>query len=238
MTIKKLSIVIPVYNEEKTMQAILNKVVEVSLVNSLEKEIIIVNDASTDGTEKAITDYIAHHPQLDIRYYVHGANRGKGAALRTGFSRVTGDYVIVQDADLECDPNEYNILLDPVMNRGADVVYGSRFVGGNPRRILFFWNTIINRFLTFFSNVFTNLNLTDMETGYKLFRADIIRNLSLKEDRFGFEPEVTAKISKIRDLRLYEVSISYHGRTSKEGKKIRWKDGVRALYCIVKYNLF
>lgn len=235
---QKLSILIPAYNEEQTIHLILNKVLEVELLNKLDKEIILVNDCSTDGTEQTIKNYIATHPNDQFIYLSHAQNKGKGAALHTGIEAATGDYLIIQDADLEYDPKEYNILLQPMMEGHADVVFGSRFMGGKPHRILFFWHSIGNQFLTFLSNMFTNLNLTDMETCYKLFRTDIIKSLQLKEKRFGFEPEVTSKVAKIKNIRIYEVGISYYGRTYEEGKKIGWKDGVRAIYCIVKYGLF
>ena len=235
---QKLSILIPTYNEEQTIHLILNKVLDVELLNKLDKEIILVNDCSTDGTEQTIKNYIATHPNDQFIYLSHAQNKGKGAALHTGIEAATGDYLIIQDADLEYDPKEYNILLQPMMEGHADVVFGSRFMGGKPHRILFFWHSIGNQFLTFLSNMFTNLNLTDMETCYKLFRTDIIKGLQLKEKRFGFEPEVTSKVAKIKNIRIYEVGISYYGRTYEEGKKIGWKDGVRAIYCIVKYGLF
>jgi glycosyltransferase involved in cell wall biosynthesis len=238
MTSATLSIVIPAYNEEKTIHLIIDRIRAVELMNGLGKEIVIVNDCSTDGTEKALLDYMAANPDLPIRYFSHNVNMGKGAALHTGLARATGEYVVVQDADLEYDPAEYNVLLKPILDGFADVVYGTRFYGGQPHRILFFWHTIGNRFLTFLSNMFTNLNLTDMETCYKMFRTAIIRQVKLKEKRFGFEPEVTAKISRIPGIRIYEVGISYYGRTYSEGKKINWKDGLHALYCIVKYNFF
>ncbi len=236
--INTLSIVIPAYNEEKTIHLILNKVKEVELVNGIQKEIILVNDCSKDGTEQAIRNYMNANPGYNIQYYAHEVNQGKGAALHTGISKATGDYVIIQDADLEYDPHEYNLLLKPVIGGFADVVYGSRFIGGNPHRRLFFWHSIGNKMLTFASNMFTNLNLTDMETCYKLFRRDIIQGLKLREKRFGFEPEVTARIAKIPGIRIYEVGISYYGRTFEEGKKIGMKDAFRAIYCILKYNLF
>jgi glycosyltransferase involved in cell wall biosynthesis len=233
-----LSIVIPAYNEGRTIHLILNKVKDVILPQGVEKEIIIVNDFSNDNTEEAIINYKAANSQLNIQYYKHEFNKGKGAALHTGIKEAKGDYIIIQDADLEYDPEEYNILLKPILLGMADVVYGSRFIGGKPHRILFFWHSIGNKVLTTLSNMFTNLNLTDMETCYKLFRADIVKGLSLKEKRFGFEPEVTAKISRIKNIRIYEVGISYYGRTYEEGKKIGWKDGFRAIYCILKYGLF
>ena len=234
----KLSIVIPAYNEEKTIHLILDKVLAVKLDGDMTKEIILVNDCSKDDTKGAIEKYIQSHPDAGLVLYSHEVNKGKGAALHTGIEKATGDYVVIQDADLEYDPEEYNQLLKPVLNGMADVVYGSRFMGGNPHRILFFWHSIGNRWLTFASNMFTNLNLTDMETCYKLFRRETIQSLDLKENRFGFEPEVTAKISRVKKIRIYEVGISYYGRTYEEGKKIGWKDGFRALYCILKYNIF
>jgi glycosyltransferase involved in cell wall biosynthesis len=234
---KTLSIVIPAYNEGRTIHLILDKVRAVVLDGSLQKEIIIVNDCSTDNTDAAVNQYRQAHPDFNIQYYNHEVNRGKGAALHTGIRKATGNYVIIQDADLEYDPEEYNILLKPMLSEVADVVYGSRFMGGKPHRILFFWHSIGNKFLTFLSNAMTNLNLTDMETCYKLFRRETIQGLQLKEQRFGFEPEVTAKVSRIPGIRIYEVGISYYGRTYAEGKKISWKDGFRAIYCVLKYNL-
>jgi glycosyltransferase involved in cell wall biosynthesis len=233
-----LSIVIPAYNEGRTIHFILDKVKEVVLNGGLSKEVIIVNDCSKDNTEEAVLNYMAANPELGIVYVKHEINQGKGAALHTGIKKATGDFVIIQDADLEYDPREYNDLLKPVLEGFADVVFGSRFLGGNPHRILFFWHSIGNKFLTFLSNMFTNLNLTDMETCYKLFRRETIQSLSLKEKRFGFEPEVTAKISRVPNIRIYEVGISYYGRTYEEGKKIGWRDGFRAIYCILKYNFF
>lgn len=233
-----LSIVIPVYNEENTITDILDSVKQVELYNSISKEVILINDASTDGTDDVIKTYIKDNPDQGIVYEVHEINKGKGAALHTGIAKATGDFTIIQDADLEYDPKEYNRLLKPITDGHADVVYGSRFKGSNPHRILFFWHSIGNGVLTFLSNMFTNLNLTDMETCYKVFKSDIVKSLKLKENRFGFEPEVTAKISRIPNIKIYEVGISYYGRSYEEGKKINWKDGVRAIYCIIKYNIF
>jgi len=236
--IKTLSIIIPTYNEAATVHLILDKIKAVSLLNDIAKELIIINDFSTDNTKKAIERYITSNPDLNIKYFEHEYNKGKGAALHTGIKQATGEYLIIQDADLEYDPEEYNMLLKPVLNGFADVVYGSRFMGNNPHRVLFYWHTIGNKFLTNLSNIATNLNLTDMETCYKLFRTEIIKGLTLKENRFGFEPEVTSKISRVPKIRIYEVGISYYGRTYEEGKKINWKDGFRAIYCIVKYGIF
>jgi glycosyltransferase involved in cell wall biosynthesis len=233
---EKLSVVIPAYNEASTIHFILNKVLQVELISNLELEIIIVDDCSKDGTIEVIQKYITQTQTNVISLYRHEKNQGKGAALHTGISMATGNYVIIQDADLEYDPNEYNLLLKPLIDGVADVVYGSRFMGGNPHRILFFWHSIGNEFLTFLSNMMTNLNLTDMETCYKLFKKEVIQSLKLKEKRFGFEPEVTAKIAKIKGIRIYEVGISYYGRTFEEGKKIGWKDGFRAIYCILRYG--
>lgn len=234
----KLSIIIPAYNEGKTIHQILDKVRDVQLIGGIEKEVVVVNDCSRDNTEEVVICYQQQNPSLPILYRKHETNMGKGAALHTGIREATGEFIVIQDADLEYDPNEYNILLKPILDGFADVVYGSRFMGGKPHRIFFFWHTIGNKLLTFLSNMFTNLNLTDMETCYKMFRAEVIKSLDLKEKRFGFEPEVTAKMSRYPNVRIYEVGISYYGRTYEEGKKIGWRDGFRALWCIAKYNLW
>lgn len=238
MDYKTLSIIIPVYNEEKTIHLILDKIKEVPLINELNKEIVMVDDSSTDNSWKRLEEYKSQNPELEISLYRHSYNQGKGAALRTGIQEAKGDLIIIQDADLEYDPFEYNELLKPITDGHADVVYGSRFMGGKPHRILFFWHSIGNGLLTLMSNALTNLNLTDMETCYKLFKAPVIKSIQLKENRFGFEPEVTAKISRIPAIRIYEIGISYYGRTYADGKKIGWRDGVRAIYCILKYNIW
>jgi glycosyltransferase involved in cell wall biosynthesis len=224
----KLSVVIPVYNERDTIDQIIARVKAVPI----DKEIILVDDCSRDGTR----EHLASLADPDVRVLTHEVNQGKGAALRTGFKAATGDLVIIQDADLEYDPCEYPKLLAPILDGRADVVYGSRFAGGESHRVLYFWHSVGNRFLTLLSNMMTNLNLTDMETCYKVFRAEVLRRIEIEENRFGFEPEITAKVAKLR-VRVYEVGISYAGRTYEEGKKIGWKDGVRAIWCILKYNL-
>lgn len=233
-----LSIVIPAFNEAKTIHLILTKIKSVDLIHDLKKELVVVDDCSQDDTPGAVQQFQHANKELMIRYLRNEKNKGKGFSLARGLKTATGDFVIVQDADLEYDPEDYNKLLKPMLENKADVVYGSRFMGGSAHRILFFWHSIGNKFLTFLSNAATNLNLTDMETGYKLFRREIIQQISMCENRFGFEPEVTAKIAKIKGIRIYEVGISYYGRTYEEGKKINWKDGLRAIYCIIKYNYF
>ena len=236
--IAKLSIVIPVYNEAGTIHEILDAVRAVELAGGVAKELILVDDCSRDGSSEAIGRYVAERGATEIRLLRHEVNKGKGAALHTGIAAATGDVILIQDADLEYDPTEYDRLLKPLLDDRADVVYGSRFMGGYPHRVLFFWHSIGNKLLTLFSNFFSDLNLTDMETCYKLFRAPIIKGLDLRENRFGFEPEVTAKVARVPGVRICEVGISYYGRTYAEGKKIGWKDGFRAVWCILRYNLF
>jgi glycosyltransferase involved in cell wall biosynthesis len=231
-----LSIVIPLYNEAPTIYAVLESVSGVTLPDSMKREIVIVDDASTDESCAEVQRFLNNNPAVHLNLIKQGKNYGKGAALRRGINKSKGEIIVIQDADLEYDPNEYSVLLQPILEGKADVVYGSRFMGGNPHRILFFWHTIGNKFLTFLSNALTNLNLTDMETCYKMFRSEVLQDIKLKENRFGFEPEVTAKISRVKGIRIYEVGISYYGRTYDEGKKINWKDGVSALWCILKYN--
>jgi glycosyltransferase involved in cell wall biosynthesis len=234
----KLSIIIPVYNEAPTISAIVEIIQKVELLNDIKKEIIIVNDCSTDNTVEILNQILVENSNHTIKLFSHKKNKGKGASISTGIKHATGSMIIIQDADLEYDPNEYNLLLKPILDGKADVVFGSRFMGGNPHRILFFWHSIGNKFLTFLSNAMTNLNLSDMETCYKMFKSDILKNLHLKEQRFGFEPEVTSKIASLPGIRIYEVGISYYGRTYAEGKKISWKDGLKAIYCIFKYAIF
>ena len=233
-----LSIIIPAYNEAPTLRTLLDKVISVKLIGDIQKEIIIVDDASSDNTKAVVDQYKIDNPDTNIYYYKHDINQGKGGAIHTGIAKATGDFVLVQDADLEYDPSDYNSLLKPVLDNKADIVYGTRFGGEKPHRILFFWHTIGNKFLTFLSNMLSNLNLTDMENGFKLFRRSILNSITLEEKRFGFEPEVTAKTARIPGIRIYEVGIAYYGRTYQEGKKISWKDGMKAIYCILKYNLF
>ena len=227
----KLSVVIPFYNEKRTIKKLVEQVRQSGVA---EQEIIVVDDGSDDGTRELLRTEI--QPLVDKIIY-HEVNLGKGAALRTGFSEITGDIVVVQDADLEYDPREYSRLMEPILHRGADAVYGSRFTGGNPHRVVYFWHMVGNKFLTLLSNMFTDINLTDMETCYKMIKKETIRKITLEENRFGFEPEITAKLARL-DCVIYEVGISYSGRTYAEGKKISWKDGIRAIYAILKYNIW
>jgi glycosyltransferase involved in cell wall biosynthesis len=225
-----LTVIMPVYNEAQTVETVIRKVLEQPEV----EELITVNDASQDGTGDVLRELAKSHPKMKV--FEHAVNQGKGAALRTGISHATAPYVLIQDADLEYEPEEYPVLLKPILSGKADVVFGSRFIGGEAHRVLYFWHSIGNRFLTLLSNMFTNLNLTDMETCYKVFRREIIQSIQIEENRFGFEPEITAKVAR-KNIRIYEVSISYHGRTYAEGKKIGWKDGISAIRCILKYGL-
>lgn len=240
----KLSVIIPAYNEAATIHTLLSRVTEVPLLLNMKKEIIVINDCSTDDTKFLVENFITAWNNLrekkypaDILLHNQPKNMGKGAAIHKGIELATGEFIVIQDADLEYNPMEYNIMLAPMLELKADVVYGSRFIVGRPHRILFFWHTVGNKFLTALSNIFTNLNLTDMETCYKMFRAPVLKLMPLKERRFGFDPEITARIAKIPGIRIYEVGISYYGRTYKEGKKINWKDGIRVMWCIIKYNL-
>ena len=236
MELKKLSILIPAYNEERTIHKILEKVRDVQLIHDIEKEVIVVNDASKDDTTGKVEQFKNENPTLNLQLFSQEKNMGKGAAINRAFKEATGDYVIVQDADLEYDPEDYNLLIQPIFYDNADVVYGSRFKGNAPHRILFFWHSIGNKFLTFLSNMMTNLNLSDMETCYKMIRTSIVKDINIRENRFGIEPEITAKLARVKGVRIYEVGISYYGRTYEEGKKIGWKDGFRAIYCIFKYK--
>lgn len=233
-----LSIVIPVYNEEKTIGLILNRIIKVRLVNGMSKEILIVDDGSKDKTPAIIRQFMLDNPQEDISFFEHEVNQGKGAAVITGIQKATGNYLIIQDADLEYDPEDYNKMLKPVFVDGAHVVYGSRFKGDAPHRVLFFMHSIGNKILTLFSNIFTNLNLTDVHTCYKLFETPLIKSIPLMEKDFAFCPEVTAKIARIPSIKIFEVGISYYGRTYQEGKKIKWRDGFRAIYTTIKYTVF
>ena len=238
MSERLLSVIIPAYNEARYIYDILERVKEVELIGGVQKELVVVDDHSKDATGEEVARFKVAHPTVKLQYIRHEVNQGKGAALRTGIQHASGDFTIIQDADLEYNPMEFNRLLRPMLDGVADVVYGSRFMGNGPHRILFVWHTIGNRVLTFLSNALTNLNLTDMETCYKLFRSELVKQIDLRENRFGFEPEVTAKISRVPKIRIYEVGIAYYGRTYAEGKKISYKDGFRAIYCIVKYNVF
>ncbi|MFN3405805.1 MAG: glycosyltransferase family 2 protein [Cytophagaceae bacterium] len=238
MQVKKLSVIIPAFNEFATIYRLLVKVKNVNLIENIQKEIVIIDDFSIDDTAGEVLRFVDQNPEIEIKFLKQSFNQGKGAAVQKGIINATGDVIVIQDADLEYDPEEYNLMLKPIVDGYADAVYGSRFVGGKPHRVLFFFHSIGNKFLTFLSNIFTDLNLTDIETCYKMIRTDILKKLILQEKRFGFEPEVTAKLAKVPGIRIYEVGISYYGRTYSEGKKINWKDGFRALYCIVRYNVF
>ncbi|PTX62636.1 glycosyltransferase involved in cell wall biosynthesis [Kordia periserrulae] len=238
MRLTKLSIIIPVYNEAATVLEILNKIKSVQLIHNIKKEFVIVDDGSQDASKQLVHHFINENPTLDIQYHEHEENQGKGASIQTGISNATGEFLIIQDADLEYNPAEYNVLLQPILDDVADVVYGSRFLKKEKKRTSYFWHYNANKFLTFLSNIFSGLKLTDMETCYKLLNSEIVKKIQLSEKRFGFEPEVTAKLARIKGIRVKEVSISYESRRYNEGKKIGWKDGVRAIYCIVKYGLF
>jgi len=231
-------VIIPCFNEQALITKVLEKVTAVSLNWPLEKEIIIIDDGSTDNSLQVIEEYLERYPEQNCQVIRHTDNKGKGASIGSALEKVSGDLVIIQDADLEYDPRDYNILLEPILEGYADVVYGSRFMGAGPHRVLFYFHTMGNRLLTFLSNLLTQLNLTDMETGYKMFRTEILKSINLREKRFGIEPEITAKISRIRNIRIYETGIRYYGRTYADGKKIKWQDGFRAIYCILKYNIF
>jgi len=237
MSYKKLSVIIPLFNEAQTIIQILDRVKNVKL-KEVTQEVIVVDDCSTDNSFELVSEYQCVNKELNLVICRHEDNRGKGAAIHTGIRKSTGDLIVIQDADLEYDPVEYGLLIKPFLNGNADVVYGSRFMGGLPNRKLFFFHTMGNKLLTLMSNALTNLNLTDMETGYKMVDSKIMKQLTLKETRFGFEPELTAKLARVPGIRIYEVGISYYGRTYDEGKKINWIDGLRAIYCIIKYNTF
>ena len=237
MHIETLSIIVPCYNEEKLVTDVLKMVVDAEIISGVKKEVIVIDDGSSDNTSLAIQQFIQANPTHSIKLIRHQSNRGKGACIKSGLEHTTGEVLVIQDADLEYDPSEYNKLLAPIVKGHADVVYGSRFRGSEAHRVLFFLHTIGNKMLTFWSNIFTGLNLTDMETGFKMFRTEIIRSINLIENRFGFEPEVTAKVSRVKNIRIYEVGISYYGRQYEQGKKIKWTDGMKAIYCVFKYNI-
>ncbi len=237
VSVMTLSIIIPAFNEQKTICSLLERVLKAPLPTGINREVIVVDDCSQDRTQACVLDFNAQVDRLSIRYIRHAVNQGKGAALHTGIRAATGDFLVIQDADLEYDPDEYGLLLQPLLDQKADVVIGSRFMSNRPHRVLYFWHSVGNRFLTLLSNMFTDLNLTDMETCYKMFRTPVIKGVYLRENRFGFEPEVVAKVSRLPGIRIYEVGISYAGRTYADGKKIGWRDGFRAIYCIVRYNL-